>query len=101
MASTKTSFSGLTDSQVLQVLRQIATSVNLMAEMCRERAEAFGDQDVALTFHALDTMLLGVGALADMPTGGDTVGDFAAWMVGPLFWREQRAAKAKAKGGAV
>jgi len=29
--------------------------------------------------------LCGVGALADTPTGGNCVGSFADWMVGPLF----------------
>jgi len=78
-------FAGLSDDQVLMIFNQIATTANLMAAMCRERAAACGDKDIALTLHALDTMLLGVGVLADLPTGGNSVGDFAEWMVGPMF----------------
>lgn len=78
-------FSGLTDAQVLMLFGQIATTAHLLASICREKAEEFGGHDSALTFHALDTMLLGVGAMADMPSGGDCVGSFADWMLGPLF----------------
>lgn len=83
--ATKPKFAGLSDAQVLSLFEQIATTSNLMAEMCREKAEELGEHDAALTFHALDTMLRGVGAMADMPTGGNCVGSFADWMVGPLF----------------
>ncbi len=85
MGKSNRRFSGLTDEQVLRLLCQIASTVNLMSEICREKAEEFGEQDMAYTFHALDTMLCGVGALADMPSGGDCVGGFAEWMCGPLF----------------
>ena len=95
MASKKTKFNGLTDDQVLMLFGQIASTVNLMADICRAEALRNGEHDVALTFHALDTMLCGVGALADHATAGDCVGDFAAWMVGPLFHPVQRV------GGAV
>lgn len=78
-------FSGLSDEQVSKLFGQIASTVNLLAAICRDKAEEVGTHDSALTFHALDTMLLGVGALADMPSGGDCVGSFADWMVGPLF----------------
>lgn len=78
-------FAGLTDDQVLMLFGKIATTANLMAEICRGKAEEFGEHDVALTLHALDTMLSGVGAMADMPSGGDCVGGFADWMLGPCF----------------
>lgn len=78
-------FSGLSDDQVLSLFEKIATTANLMAEICRDKAEEFGGHEAALTFHALDTMLCGVGALADLPTGGNCVGGFADWMVGPMF----------------
>lgn len=39
--------------------------------------------------NVMDAMLCGVGALADMPTGGTVIGDFAAWMVGPMFNRDR------------
>ena len=95
MATKTNRFSGLTDDQVLMIFGQIATTANLMAAICRERADEYGAKEIALTLHALDTMLLGVGALADLPTGGHTVGDFSAWMLGPLFHRTQSG------GGAV
>ena len=78
-------FSGLTDDQASKLFEKIATTSWLMAEMCRSKADEHGASDVALTFHALNTMLLGVGAMADMPSGGSMVGDFADWMVSPLF----------------
>lgn len=55
------------------------------AARIRDAAERHGGKEVEATFHALDTMLCGVGALADHATGGNCVGDFAAWMVGPSF----------------
>ncbi len=78
-------FSGLTDEQVSMLFEQIASTVHLLASICRDKAEEFGNHESALTFHALDTMLLGVGAMADMPSGGGFVGGFADWMLGPLF----------------
>ena len=83
--ATKTKFSGLSDSQVLLLFKQIATTSHLIAGICRDKAEELGEHEAALTFHAIDTMLSGIGALADLPTGGDVVGDFADWMVGPIF----------------
>lgn len=80
-------FAGLTDDQVLMLFEKIAITANLMAEICRDKAEEFGEHDAALTFHALDTMLSGVGAMADMPSGGGCVGGFADWMLGPNFKR--------------
>ncbi len=78
-------FDGLTDDQVLKLFGQIATTVNLVASICRDKADEFGDHDSALTFHALDTMLCGVGAMADLPSAGNCVGGFTDWMLGPLF----------------
>lgn len=78
-------FAGLTDAQVLGVFNQIASTVNLMASICRDKAEEVGTHDSANIFHALATMLCGVGALADIPGGGHCVGDFTDWMLGPLF----------------
>ena len=83
--STKPKFAGLSDAQVLSLFEQIATTLNLLASMCREKGEALGGHDAALAFFAMENMLCGVGALADMPTGGNCVGSFADWMVGPLF----------------
>lgn len=78
-------FAGLSDKQVLKVFGEIATKVDLMADLCIEHAERAGDGSAAVAFHALETMLRGVGALADMPTGGSVVGGLADWMCGPLF----------------
>lgn len=85
MSVTTQKFSGLTDDQVRRVLSQIASQANLMSSMCRIEADKAGESDTAITFHALDTMLCSLGALADMPIGGDVGGGFADWMVGPLF----------------
>lgn len=85
MADTSSKFHGLTENQVLKLCNQIASTADLLAELCRTKAEEHGEQPIALTFHALDTMLCGIGALADMPSGGSVVGSYADWMVGPLF----------------
>lgn len=78
-------FNGYTPEQVVRILEQIASTINLACDICRVEADRAGTSDVALTLHALDTMLCGVGALADCPTGGGVVGGFADWMMGPLF----------------
>ena len=78
-------FESLTEGQVQLILEQIATTVNLMVDICRSEAERHGEKDVALTFHAFSTMLSGVGALADHASGCNCVGDFPTWMVGPTF----------------
>ena len=85
MGNKNQKFSGLTDEQVLSLFEQIATTANLMADICRNEAERFGEKEVSLTLHALKTMILGVGAMADMATGGSVVGDPAAWLLGPCF----------------
>jgi hypothetical protein len=85
MSATTQKFSGLTDDQVCRVLSQIASQADMMANMCRMEADRAGEHDAAITFHALDTMLCSLGALADMPIGGNVLGGFADWMVGPLF----------------
>jgi hypothetical protein len=95
MANKTNRFAGLSDDQVLVILSNIAATADLMAGICRERAEAAGTSEYALTFHALDTMLRGVGALADMPTGGNVCGDFQQWMLGPMFHQSQKS------GGAI
>lgn len=73
-------FAGLSDEQVLRIFTSIASKANMMADMCRAQADRSREHESALTFHALITMLCGIGALADMPTGGDVVGDCADWM---------------------
>ena len=85
MAKANHKFSGLSDEQVLQLFEKIASTVDLMSTICLEKADEHGGDQIAFTFHALDTMLRSVGAMADMPTGGNCVGNFAAWMVGPNF----------------
>lgn len=89
MSTQNQKFAGLTDSQVCSVLHQIASQADLMANMCRGQAELAGERDTAYTFHALDTMLCSLGALADMPLGGAFAGDFGDWMLGPLFSPKQ------------
>jgi hypothetical protein len=89
MTSVNPKFNGLSDEQVLRLFEQIATTISLVCELCREQAEIHGTEEVAYTFHAMDTMLRGVGALADHATGGDCIGDFAAWMLGPMFHQTQ------------
>lgn len=87
-------FNGLTDDQVLSLLERVATNINLMASICRDKAEEHGSDDVAFTFHALDVMLCGIGALADLPTNGNVVGTFADWMIGPVFKKGEDAKQA-------
>lgn len=99
--SHKDQFNGLSHDQVRRILEQIATKANIMAEMCREQAERAGDNDFAMTFHALDSMLCSLGALADMPTGGAIVGGFGDWMLGPFFYETARKARRQRVGGAV
>lgn len=94
MARTASKFAGLTDQQVLQLFESIATKANLMAEICRLEAQRNSEDEIAYVFHVLDNMLCGLGAMADLPTGGECVGDFAAWMVGPLFHKSQGAGDA-------
>ena len=91
-------FSGLSIDQALDLFKQIAVTVDLMADICRDKAEELGTHTAAQTFLALDVMLLGVGALADLPTGGSIKGPFADWMVGPGFSAEQEIKKASCVG---
>lgn len=85
MTNTTKKIAGLTNEQVRMLFEQIASTMNLMADICRSKAEEHGDHDSAQTFHALDTMLCGVGAMADMATGGTVVGSLSDWMLGPNF----------------
>lgn len=89
MAQETNSFAGLTDAQVRQLLEKIASTADLMASMCRTEADRNGEKDVSLLLHAMETMLCGIGAMADLATGGNAVGDLAAWMVGPMFHQAQ------------
>ncbi len=93
---TNPKFNGLSDDQVLSLFERVATNVNLLSSICREKAEEHGSDDVALTFHALDTMLCSIGALADLPSNGNVVGGFADWMLGPIF---KKGADTKKAGG--
>lgn len=88
MAKATSKFAGLSDEQVLSILSRIATTANLISNVCQDRAEHYGGHDSEMDFHALDTMVRGLGALADLPTGGNSVGDFATWMCGPRFGDE-------------
>lgn len=85
MAKPNPKFAGLTDDQVLAILKHIALSASVIHEMCMTRADEYSGHDSESDFHALDRLVCALGALADLPTGGDVVGDFATWMCGPLF----------------
>jgi len=85
MAIENEKFAGLTDAQVERILEQVATVLNLACDICKNEAERHSGHESAYTFHALDYILSGVGALADMPIRGGVVGDFGAWMMGPYF----------------
>lgn len=85
MAKANPKFAGLTDEQVLLVLEQVASTIGLACDICRSEALRHGDHEVALSFHALDHMLTGVGALADMASGTNVIGDIYAWLCGPNF----------------
>ncbi len=99
MAKGNPKFAGLSDDQVLSILSRIATTAHLISNVCQDRAEHYCGHDSEADFHAIDTMLRGLGALADMPTGGNSVGDFAAWMCGPCF--HERGDGKTAQGGAA
>ena len=88
-------FNGLTDDQALMLFEKIAMTTYVIADLCRAAAQRHGHEEVASTFHALDTMICSVGALADHAAGGNCVGGFAAWIVGPSFDETQKG------GGAV
>lgn len=90
MTNKRQKFNGLTDEQVFMLFERIATHANMMASICRAEALRNDENYTSMTFQALDVMLCGVGAMADHATGGECVGDFAAWMVGPLFHPVQR-----------
>ncbi len=76
---------GLNPSQVEHLFSQIASTVFLACQICRHECEAHGNSNTANTFSALEVMLSGVGAMADMASPQPVVGDFPAWMLGPDF----------------
>ena len=78
-------FNGLTPEQVRLVLAQIASTVDLACDICRQECENHGISEATTTFAALATLLEGVGVLADMPNSSPVVGGIAEWMLGPNF----------------
>lgn len=95
LATVKDQFNGLTPEQVSCLLERIASSLNLASEICGNESVKHGRSETALAFEAMSLMLSSIGALADLPLGGDVAGDFASWMCGPNF------NEAKVKGGAA
>lgn len=89
----KTRFAGYSDDQVRMVLEQIATTANLMDGICRSEGEKAGMHESANVFYSLAHMASGIGALADLPTGGEVVGSFEDWFLGPLFNRKANVGK--------
>lgn len=89
MSTGNPKFAGLTDDQVKMVLEQIATTLNTARSICL--SEAIESDNYV--FDLLAHMLAGAGALADAASGEGVVGDLNAWLCGPLFHREARAAR--------
>jgi hypothetical protein len=89
MSTPNPKFNGLTDDQVLMVLNQVATTIDLMAKLCRQSCALHDGDAAGLTFYALDNMLSSTGAMTDLATGGNIGGDFAEWMMGPDFHAAQ------------
>lgn len=89
-----TRFNGLSDTQLSQLLRNIATSTDLLAETCSKSGANAGLAPAALHFHALGDMLSTMGALADMALCSPVKAHFTAWTLGPLFHGEAGAAPA-------
>lgn len=85
MKKTNPKFAGLTDKQRLLVLEKVASTIDLACDICRSEAIRHGDHDAVLAFHALEHMLTGAGALADMASGSDVIGDIYDWQCGPNF----------------
>ena len=85
MAKANPLFDGLTDKQVLIVLERVASTIGLACDICRSEAMRYGDHDSALSFHALDHLLTGAGALADMASKAGVIGDLYDWQCGPNF----------------
>ncbi len=88
----KARFAGYSDDQVRMVLEQIASTADLVVDICRSEAEKAGMHDSASVFHSLAHMVSGIGALADLPTDGEVVGGFEEWFLGPLFKDRAKAA---------
>ena len=76
----------LTPEQLRAVLERVASALDLACNVCRSEALRHGDHESALSFHVLDHMLTGAGALADMAAGSGVVGNVYDWMCGPLFY---------------
>lgn len=99
MAKANPKFAGLTDEQVLLVLEKVASTIGLACDICRSEALRHGEHDSALSFHALDHMLTGAGALADMASGAGVIGDAYDWLCGPYF--HTRDSAKNVQGGAA
>ncbi len=94
-------FAGLTDEQVRAVLEKIASQLDLAAAICREDAQRYADHDCVYTFHSLDAMLCGMGALADMASGAGVLGDVYTWFCGPNFHPRTDSLRGQVQGGAA
>lgn len=101
MAKGNPKFAGLSDDQVKTVLEKIASQLDLAAAICRNEAQQYADHDCAYSFHALETMLCGMGALADMASGAGVVGDVPTWFCGPNFHPRTESLPGQAQGGAA
>jgi len=86
----KRPFNGLTDEQVEMVLEEIATIAGSILPLAYRTVEASGLSDTADDAYAVQQALQQIGALADFASGEQIVGDFARWMLGPLFREQQQ-----------
>ena len=104
MATPNPKFNGLTDDQVLSILEKIASQLDVAASICRNeglRLQETQELTSMYAFYALDSMLTGMGALADMASGAGVVGDVPTWFCGPNFHPRSLSTQGQAERGAA
>ncbi len=97
MAKGNPVFAGLTDQQVRLILEKIASDADLAGAVCRNEALRCNDQATSHIFYVVDSMLRGIGALADMASGSGVVGDVPVWFCGPNFHRDTESTQVGAR----
>jgi hypothetical protein len=85
-------FGGKTEEQLLRILENVASTMDIARQICLEeagRCDGNGDQvggsDPVYTLYSLEKMLSGVGALADSASGCTVIGDLPEWMCGSSY----------------
>lgn len=76
---------GFTDDQVILILTRIACLADVIGKLALQSAEGTADSDAEYAFHSIHAVSSMLGALADMPGGGDFIGSLADWSIGHTF----------------